>query len=291
MPTIHVAGPVAAELNGMLAEELGEDAIEAEREADLLVSVEVGRFLSLRLIRRPEEVLVTEEFSLAHGLEPALRAAVLLITDVTRSIGARRVEPVRSLAVQPENAPKSSGRFELSAGVAGFIGWRPVAPRTGLWMGGDYALGPVRFGIRAAASGIGCCRLASSRVGGDLLNVVGAASVSFDLYASNAIDLGVLARVGVGWERFTGRARLERDEGTNGETALQSVSAAGLFLATGLALRIRLVSPLSLLLAGGINLQVPRLVVEPPEIAGPEPIADSGPVAPFLELGVRVELF
>jgi hypothetical protein len=293
------AGEVDAGARAMLLRELGEEGLKRERpEATLWVAIRREEKLNVEILLPPDRVVAARAFSLDAGLEPALRAAVLLITDAAaasyeRPPEARRAPPHELLQAPSLAAGALAAPLRYGASIGLYSGWwpSPGTPQPGLSIGGFRVTEQLTFGVRLTGSGFGCCRLVSNALDGRPLELALYAEASRVFARSSRIDFGVLARAGAGYIRFRGQARYFDDEGSSIATTVQSRFGFDARAELGASMTFHLDEAVGLVVSGGATFRFARLVVDAPAITNDDQGLDPGAVAPFVELAARAQIF
>ena len=149
-------------------------------------------------------------------------------------------------------------------------------------------LGRLRLGVLGGVSGL-CCLLQSERISGEAITASALLSIEGNLAVIEPLEISLLGRVGLRWERFSGRATNPSVPETPPRTTAQTQSSLGALLQAGLGLAWT-VEPLLVFGAIGVDLRPARLVVAPPAVAGEGPV-DQGLLGPWIQLGLGSDFF
>lgn len=290
------AGALSAQLHEALRLELGEVQLASSAsQADLRIVLKSDRELSLRIVESPDIAVAQAQFSLEHGLRPALRAVVLLIADAVDSLRESRAraaaapEP-KAVEVRVPEPEETVEEPQLRLRIAADGTWleQPGRPAPGLSILLQALRGPWRFGGVIGVSGLGCCQLQTQALSGRVLEFAALADVEWSFLELPALQLSAIGRAGVQFARFSGRARAMAADGTLIETTSQSESALGGMVQLGLGLTVFIWEDLLLFLAAGAQLRPVRLTVAPPSSGG---AIDVGFLGPWVQLGVGADFF
>jgi len=270
LDAVHFDG----ELRAALIQELGAETIVRRREdAELWVRVQAEERMQVEVIAPPDTMVVARSFSLRDGPQPAVRSAVLLISD----------------AASASPAPITPKAFAYALSIGGVFGsWQhPLTAQLGVAIDANMIRGDDRFGVRLFANGLGCCALETGSSSGKVLELALLLEASTSVVTLGPIGFEALARAGAGYSRFDGHASLE-----DVVTAEQTASLIDARIELGASAAAALFSERAeLVLSAGATIRAARLVVRPPMNVNDPRVLDPGVVSPWGELALRMRIF
>ena len=305
-PTIFVdAGDHTAPIAAAVEQELGLGTVTATRTAALLrVEIWVDQAFNLRIVAGTDSMVADRTFPLEDGLKPALRAAVLLIVDAATAHYATRaatVPAVEATAPMPPEPPQPVAleappdvrppRWRMRWSVSGDSWSEPASILTGVATGGQVRLGPIWVGAQLGLEGLGCCALSSENVDGRVWAVEGLIDIEWPIARVGPMTVAVLARGGVRWTRFDGRALFVPRDETAVRSTEQTASAWASVGQAGGMINLQIQRRVFLHLALGAEVRGGGLAIRPPPPAGDRIVVDDGPWGGWLQAGAGVHFF
>jgi hypothetical protein len=241
--------------------------------------------------------ILRRRIPLQEGIEPAIRAAVLIVTRTALMAASGRADPES----YPDTGPRSPQIIETPtkpddprlalalAAMAGVRTWTQL-DRPRLTLGLLFSSAPIGLGLRieveGIVGGIACCTQSSSGLSADIAEYGGLADVAVPL--REAVNWSIAALAGFGADYLRGTAKAT---GLAGPAEPVSISTTEALLIGGLEGDWRPANGLAFRARAGVRLNFDPQQIELPDGLPRVPPLSTGVVEPWAEVGIAVSPF